>query len=334
MRKVSAIVTILVGLALCVGSLLGQGPARARAGQEMLDGARDAATVAGSARLAGDAELVIGGVTEAIDGELPALRDALGLSEAAFDEVLRSRYPAVAAVTAVSTQANDGLTKTVANLQRRATDFESADALPVPGVSLTAAAILVIVLGLVLVGLGAAQLRSGARSIPVAVAALCLLAVVGTLVTRSPQKAAAAERILGSLNITQAAATATVQQFDGASAFIDEYENKLVPDVARALGTGTASLTARLDVRYPAAAQLRTDRLAPALANIGADVRFRQENVDNFAKVGDFPLQATIWTTTALQLVAGLVALLAVRRTGAVARAAGTADRGGVVLSA
>ena len=181
-------------------------------------------------QLRSDPNVVIGGLGQLTTDVLPAVSSSLNLDDARFKELLRTRYPAISAGIAGGGSATAALEKTVANLEARREDFRDVDSLPVAGMPLQATTALMMALGGALFLGGLLAWRPGGPAPLVAITALAALAMLGTVVTRSPQKAAAGERVLGSLNITNATAQRTRAQFDGAAAFLAEFQTRLLPD--------------------------------------------------------------------------------------------------------
>ena len=173
---------------LSVGTLAG-GLGPARAGERLLDGARNAASVEASDRLVADAELITAGLNAMTMEELPALRNSLGLSEAQFDAVLVQEYPQLASNLATLSEGGNALRKTAANLSSISGDFEQADALPLGLLPLPVAALGFVALGIALTACGAVAWRGGpTRWALGAIAGLALVAVVFNLGTTARRK--------------------------------------------------------------------------------------------------------------------------------------------------
>ena len=147
-------------------------------------------------QLRSDTNVVIGGLGQLTTDVLPAVSSSLNLDDARFKELLRTRYPAISAGIAGGGSATTALEKTVANLEARREDFRDVDSLPVAGMPLQATTALMMALGGALFLGGLLAWRPGGPAPLVAITALAALAMLGTVVTRSPQKAAAGERVL------------------------------------------------------------------------------------------------------------------------------------------
>src|SRR5256885_14881973 len=110
----------------------------------------------------------------------------------------------------------------------------------------------------------------------------------------------------------RSAAQRTGAQFDRVHAALDEQRQRFFPDVARALGVSTDALLADVTQQFPDAAKgLR--EIDGILTRIDADVRFREQNVDEFATVKDLPMRAAAWlflaASAAVLAIAGVTLL-------------------------
>ena len=302
-----------------MGTLAG-GLGPALAGERLLDGGRRAASAEASQQLTAETELIIAGLNTIATDELPVLRTATGLSGPQFDQLLAERFPAVANGLVTLSDGGNLLRKTTANLASLSADFEQADALPVASVPLPVAALGFAAFGVVMALCGAFAWWSAARWPLVVIAAVCVAAGGANLATRSPQKAAAAERVIGRVNLSSDITGGMQRHLDAVGGFLAEYRSQLIPAVG---GGDGAKLTAQLDAAFPAAARLCSAEGAAALASLQRNIDFRKSNVDNFASIDSLPVSALLWAATALFAVvaaAALAALLEARSTGAEAR--------------
>ena len=313
-RRVASALSIVIGLTLSVGTLAA-GLRPALAGERLLNGARGAASAEASERLVADADLIAAGLQAMAAGELPAMRASLGQSETEFGSLLASDFPNVADNLAIIGEGGDSVRKVAANLARLSTDFEQADALPVGFIPLPVAAVGFVGLGLALLVCGVLAWRRTARWPLMLIAAIAFGSASANLITRSPQKAAAAERVIGGVNLADDITDQMQRRFDGASGFLSAYRSELLPAVAIALGADVDDLTARLDTQFPASARLRGVEGVAALRNVEHNITFRRRNVGRFGVVKGLPMDELLWAATALLALLGVSALVAVART-------------------
>jgi hypothetical protein len=310
MRRLLGVVATVLGAGLLIGMVAMGSLPRAVRGQDVIDAARPEAHGDGLRALRNDADVVTETTAQTFDVAFPALASALGMSDAQFQRLLETRYPTVAAAVANRAQLLRAIDGVATNLEAHEDDFDAADSLPTSWLPLWA---IPLGLGLAAVGLvagGVALLRSSRRLGTVVTGVVAAHLVVLPLVTRMPQKSAQAEDLLGSLKVAEADIARTRNQFDTVQAAVDEISERLLPDAAAALGVDPADLVAELQ-RTVFGGEDTTARLAPALANIDGDVRFREQFGDDIRDVRQLPLSAMAWS------LVGLGSLLVVLAVGA-----------------
>jgi hypothetical protein len=308
--RFAGLVALLFGALLVVAPVVGNGFARSLAGERLITGARPAVGSDGIVQLRADTDLVID-VGGSILGEaVPALGSALGLSEEQTRRLVAERFPNLAEADARKVELGTALDTTVSNLEAHADEFRRADAIPAAGVHPLVLPIGSMLVGLVLLVCGSfvVSQRAASRRRP---ALLCTVLVGGAMAALTvglqlPQKAADAETLLASLTTTEENATRTREQFDLTTAAAVEVREQLLPEAAAALGTTPDALITALQGEFPALAAL--DELDPALGRIEADVRFREERLDDFALVTPVPMSALSWAFAALGMVLLVVA--------------------------
>jgi hypothetical protein len=324
------VLALIIGAILVVGVFAMSGFARAASGEDLIDDAQPSVSKTGIVRFRADLEEVKGAVTEFRDGVLPAFADARGLSDAEFQQEARADFPRLSDVL-LDRQGEilGAIEKGVSNLEAHQGDYEAADDIPAPGVPVTVMPWFVLVIGLGLVGLGVWALRRPGSTAPVvAIGAVGLLLVTFTLATGMPDKTRRAERLIDSLDISEAVATSTRAQFDAAFAAAGE-TTKFFQDFADARGETQDEFVASLRTDFPKVARVVDD--PDVFERIEGEVKYREDHVDEFADVKDVPMQTTAWVFVALGAVLVLgtgAALLASRlRAPGGAPDAGTADR-------
>ena len=141
---------------------------------------------------------------------------------------------------------------------------------------------------------------------------------MGPLITRFPQKADAAERLLGTLNVTPAIAAHTRDVLEAAGAALDETDQRLFPDVAAQLHETPQQLDATIAERFPAVARLRAQEAA-VYRRYERRVEIREAGLKVIPEAKKFPLQSAFWWTVvpgALAVIASALALVSLRKGG------------------
>ena len=316
--RVAPWVAIAGGITLIIAIVVGSTFARADDGERATDLVRPELTRSGLAQHRADFELSRNGVDQLYDEVFPAFAAQLGVSTDAFEQAVADQYPAIGklqdpAVRADSFAFADGI---VTNLERHERDFADADAIPVSGLPMTAGPVIAVVVGAVLILAGAwALLRRGI--VPFAVIGVVgLTLVVGPLVTRFPQKAESAHRLLATLNVTPAIAAHTRDLLEGANDAMTGTEQRLYPDLASQLGESQQTLDAFITGHFPAVAQLRAQETT-VFRRYERRVEIREGGLTVIPEAKKFPLRSVVWWTEALgalTVAAAALALVALRR--------------------
>ena len=311
MRRVVGFFAIVIGLTLCVGTVAIDAFGRAASGQRLLDGARP--TMSDDvARLRNNLDTLVAGTDEFFNGAIPAISAELGTSPTQLLATLSRDYPKFAALLSRREEITTALDRTVVNLEAHADDFESADDLPAPGVSLRIMPYVLFVTGAAILVSGIFTVRTrDARALWVLVGLGALL-LVPTLALQVPQKSADAEDLINSLNITSATATRTRDQFDTTAAALEEQRTAIFPDTARALRVSAADFVSTLAREFPALGKSLSE-IDQILGNINAEVQFRETSIDEFADVRDLPLTALSWSITVIGLILLAAAAIALK---------------------
>jgi hypothetical protein len=300
MRKIVGVTAIVIGLLLSVASVA-VGFRASTSGERLLDGARP--TMRDDvAQLRADFDTLQRGTDQTVEELIPALARELGTSTAALTAQVRDEFPRLGELFERQAEVEEALGKTVTNLEAHAGDFRAADDLPAPGVSLRVVPVVLLVAGLGTLAAGVFVLwRPGRRGLWL-VAAMGALLAVPALALQAPQNASRAEQVIDSLNITEATAATTRDQFDTVDAALAEQRTRFFPAVAQALGTTTEELVAAVGEQFPAVGAALAD-IDGILSRIEADVAFREQNVDEFADVKNLPLGAMTWVVAAAGLL-------------------------------
>jgi uncharacterized protein YidB (DUF937 family) len=307
--RLAAAIIGTIGALMLAAVVLGDGFGRAAAGQRLVDGARPAVDQSGIVQLRDDTDLVIDTGGAILNEALPALAERLGLGETEFAEVLNQRFPALAASNERKVELGTALDATVSNLEAHQGDFELADSIPLRDVDLVVMPLAVAGVGAVFTAASVIVLRGTHRSRRTALlvsAGLGLVLAVGPLAVSMPLKAAGAEDLLGSLVTTEENAATTREQFELTTAAVAEVRDGLLPAAAASIGVTPNALASELATDIPDLAGL--DGVDDALLRIEADVRFREERLDDFADVKPVPFVAVTWVIVGLGLTVTITA--------------------------
>jgi hypothetical protein len=308
-HRIVGIGALVAGLVLAIGTFAVGGFRSAAAGERLLDLSRPELTEEGLAALRADFTTASTLGSEIGTQLFPLAAGAEGLTLEAYLSGLATRYPALAASGAESTETLTFTDRAITNLEAHQEDFERADDLPVPGVPLTVAPYVTLALGVVLLVAGAVLLRGrgGSGVVPVwIVAATGVLLIGSTLVTGTPGKVAAADRLIDSLNITSESAQETRARLEVQVAGAAELEGRFLPELREQLGLTDAAFRDLLVARTPTVAAT-VGRIPALIERFEVDVRIREDGHDEFAAIEDVPIRALPW----LYIVSGAIALLA-----------------------
>lgn len=232
------------------------------------------------------------------DDVLPAVAQSLGVTSADLQSQLAANYPDTARlleeVDTIIPFAEQG----VSNLERNQESFHSADDFPLPGLPSYALAILDLFLAAVLVAAGvvlwrgpAAGSRTGAL-LAAAVVAATLIAL--PLAIRVPAKTADAQVVLDSLNPAQAVVTKTETLLATTKGGLLEFENELLPGLAAALGTTSATLRSTIAAEFPDTAPALND-LPGLAARYEARVAIRSNGAEEIRRLKGIPVRELGW---------------------------------------
>jgi hypothetical protein len=290
---------------------------RADAGEHATDLVRVELTT-GLAQHRHDFETTKAAVQQLYDEAFPAFARELGITKQQFDQQITAQYPAVAALLSPEPRRDslafaEGI---VSNLERHQDDFNEADALPVDWLPLTVAPWLAFGFGSLLAIVGAWALVRPTAVAVAAIGLLGLLAVLGPLVVRFPQKASAANSLLATLNVTPAIAAHTRAVLVSARSANEELEQRVYPDLARSLRITSPELDARISERYPALAAARLE-FNDLFQRYERRVAIRETGLTIVPEAKKFPLTSVTWWSTVpggLTAISAGVALALSRR--------------------
>jgi hypothetical protein len=315
--RVAAVVAVVAGGAVIAAIIAGKTFSRADAGDQATDLVRSELSVAGLRQHHADLDASEAGIQQLFDEALPAFAQQQGVTPAEYQQLITTRYPAVARLQPPQARA-DGFKLArgiLTNLERHQHDFAEADAIPVPWLPMRVGPWFGTGVGVLLVGLGLWGLVRPGGAALIAAGVLGALMVVAPLATRYPQKAEGAHDLLATLNVTPAIAAHTRDVLEDAKGAADEMEQRVYPDVAAALHVTPQELDATIAQRYPAVAGLRTD-LQSIFQRFEHRVQIRERGVSVIPEAKKFPLQSALWWAVvpgAIVAIACAAALLAGR---------------------
>jgi hypothetical protein len=229
---------------------------------------------------------------------LPAVAATLGVTDEALRARIAADYPAVDRLLVEQPElvalAEGGL----ANLEAQEERFENADALPtgfLPGWaggawSLILAAV-VIVCGAVLLRAHAARVRRTALGL---VAAVAVLLIALPLAMGTPGKAADAQAVLDTLRPTDELVARTEAAYVTSDEGMREFDERLMPDVAAALGVSRSQLDAAMALQFPEVAA-NLEEVPAVLDRYEGRVEIRREGNEDLATLKEIPIEELGW---------------------------------------
>jgi hypothetical protein len=129
---------------------------------------------------------------------------------------------------------------------------------------------------------------------------------VFTLGSGTPDKVAAADDLISSLNITSQSAVETRHRLEVELAGARELESAVLPDLQQALRMSDAQFEGFLQTNAPTVASLR-GRIPEFINRFEVDVLIREQGNDEFAAIDGVPIRVLPW----LYIAAGLIAVAA-----------------------
>jgi hypothetical protein len=306
--RVVFVMAVLGGAALLVIGLARSSVDSAKAGDRLVAASAPVLTDAGLRQLRTElTDLVQVGEAMATNG-VPTLARLSGQDEQSFLRGLETSVPAVPEglrqLPAIEKQA-DGI---VTNLERRQGQFESAKALPGPGLNLEQGAVAGLVLGALLVVAGVAGLVRPSRGLTVVLLVLGVIMVAAPLALGFPKKTADTDALLDSLRPfsvekveARQASLATV------TGLLEGLEDEVIPAVATAAGTTPDGVREELASADSHLAPVPMQRAAEAMDHFAFLVRFSGTIQPLLVQTSELPARAVTW----LLLLPGLALVIA-----------------------
>ena len=311
-QGVAAVACILVGVAMVVGGVSAYSSARAAAGDRLIDLVAGELTDRGLRDHAFDLNSWERGSRQLEREALPWLANRAGMTTDDLEADVRSNVPQVEAAFTTLPEALPFARKILDNLERQQENFQAANDLPVPGLSLEAASWLLVIVGLLTATLGALALLTKASWPPVALVVVGILLILGPIVTSFPTKSDRASDLLETLNFDRQVAAQTRQFFETTRDLFASVDTELLPYVAERGGLETDELIATTHEQFPTLASTLADQDEIA-TRFEARVRIRERAIDDLNDVKQVPLRELGWLVIAgggIVLVAGTTLLL------------------------
>lgn len=306
-RKIAGGLVILVGVVFIavtlINNLFAVGPAfeemiddfRPLLAEESLDTAR--ADIAGLEAAGAEFQTAIA----------PGMAQQLGMTTEEFGAMVQSDYPAVAQGMQALPEITATFSGLIDTLDTQRELFESADAIPTDDLPATTVP-WIITISAVLAILSGVMLFMPGRVWPIVAVVLGAGLVIVTFALNLPQKAADADQLNENLTPIY-----TQELIDGAqgslgviAAMGDEMQNKMLPDLAAALGMSSDELNAFMGENFPAtAAAMQT--MPDSLERFEGFVGIFAMNLDNYETIQPVSFTPIIW----MMVIGGILILLA-----------------------
>jgi hypothetical protein len=295
-RKVSAILAILVGVVLIVitftNNLFKVGPAFESMMNDFRPMIQQSSIDEAKANLSG-----LSSVATEVQGKMiPAVSAQLGMTAEQFSAMVNQQFPAVSAGLQAIPQAVPAFTDLMNTLETNRPLFESADAIPTKNMPASTVPWMLLISGLLSIGVGVLiwfTARAGAIVALVLGAALVVLPLVMSL----PQKAADADQLNKNLQpvYTQQLIDQSKQTLTTLGAMGQQMQTKMLPALATQLKMSNEQLQAFLGQNFPATATALGgfDTTMTKFQNM---VSAFETNLDNYNTLKSVKFVPIVWT--------------------------------------
>ena len=254
MRRVAAIIAIVMGVGLIVTPIASSLFSRTKSAERLADDVRPAMTKKALAVAETDKNTVKAAIREFNGPTFKLAAGAFGMTPAQFAGYLQKNFPNVAAGSRVLPVGVAHGEQILRVLDGNRGNFESADSYPLSGWSVRIGPWIFVALGLAFAVLGVIALRVPGRW-PLAVLAVTgLVPVVFALAASLPSKASDTRDLSNNLKSTLSAqsANAAVFQVHTAERFVAQVNSGLLPALGKQLHMTPAQLNAFLAQKSPA----------------------------------------------------------------------------------
>lgn len=304
-RRIAALVVIVVGVALLVSTFVNNlfrvGPAF----EELIDDFRPLLAEESIASARADLAMLGEVGTEFETAIVPTLSQQLGMTAEEFVGFTEANYPAVASGVEALPEIVPTFSGLIDTLDSQRTLFESADAIPTTSLPATTVPWGLLFAGLLLVAAGVLLYRPGVLGLAVT-GGLGVLVVVAVLVLSLIPKAADADQL--NENLQPIYTAELVAQAQDAQATVgamgDQMQTEMLPALAQQLGMAEAELNGFLGENFPATAQA-LQALPEAMGRFDGLVSAFDTNLDNYEILEPVDFSPIIWTL----FIGGLIAV-------------------------
>jgi len=315
MRRITAVIVIAIGLGLIVVPFALSLFSRTRSAEQVTDRFRHMMSAEGLVELRTDFETVRGTGEELIQDLIPRLAVEFGMSEVELRRLIEEQFPAVATGVREVPAVLDFVDPVIDTLEADATEFRSADAIPVGDVPLTVGPWVFIGLGVTFVLVGVA-VWTGARAGLVAALVLGAAVALAPFVVSFPQKASDGDHVaqVARIGLSQEGADKAQHAMVVLDQMFAEIEDDLLPAVRQRLDWSDAALHQLLADEFPrvSAGLARWSEIQPK----GHSLADKQTaSVEDFAEADQIPFTALPWLLVGSGACVGSVAAVALVRT-------------------
>ncbi len=301
-RRIFAWTLLALGAVLAVSSIAEFWVGRKA--ENVSDLVRPEMTDEGLAQHRADFELMRGALVGLERDVLPAAASALGSTPERIKADIAASYPAVAKLLAEQGAIIPFAESSLMNLERQQSRFENADSYPVgwaPGYSFAFVDFLV---AAVIIGAGVDLLLRGRLRRPTlgAVLGVGLVLIVLPFALQAPSKTSDAQTVLDSLNPSEAVVLRTQTSIATANAAAAELDQKLIPDLAKALGVNRQGFDAAIARQFPqTAAGLK--EVPDALERYDTRLAIRVGGAEDLRTLKKLPIARLAWFDPAFGVV-------------------------------
>ena len=302
MRRIVAVLAVASGLTLIVFTFLTSAFLRLGDGEQVLDRMRGAASAQGFSAFAAGYTETLNGVNELVAKGYPAFADTYGMQTAQFTAYLESAYPAltygVATVDALPTLVGPFATGVTALGHG---GFEPVYNTPIKQLPLSSIPWLLLGVGFALVLAGLAAWKFRPRFFVGVVAVIGLAMVVGPFAMSLPSKADRTARVvaLADIGLSPDSVLRSERAVYAAEGMIREFNEGLLPALAKRSGISPAAAHVKLAATTPAFAKLLTDWPTISAGSFGLAENMRA-SAGEFDEAKGFPFKTAPWLAIAL----------------------------------
>jgi hypothetical protein len=232
------------------------------------------------------------------DEVLPSVAATLGVTDAELRAQIAAGYPAVDRLLVEQPEllalAEGGL----ANLQAQQDAFQNADSLPAGSLPGWAGGVWSLILAAVVIACGAALLVARGtrlrRSALGGVALVAVLLIVLPLALGIPGKSADAQSVLDTLRPSEELVARTEAAFTTSDEGMREFDERLMPDVAAALGISREQLDAAMALQFPEVAA-NLEEVPAVLDRYEGRVAIRRDGNEDLETLKEIPVEELGW---------------------------------------